>query len=120
LEPGERILGLEDEWLLMEGVTDGGRVTTVYNFRVADWHTYFVGTDEWGFSVWAHNAAYGFWGASNVNPNLANRLPGGPTNGLLNDTIPLMSGRGGGLGRRSNSGFPRGRTSGRHNDSKWV
>jgi len=23
---------------------------------VADWHTYFVGCDEWGFSVWAHNA----------------------------------------------------------------
>lgn len=23
--------------------------------RVADWHTYFVGCDEWGFSVWAHN-----------------------------------------------------------------
>ena len=28
----------------------------VYNLRVADWHTYFVGCDEWGFSVWAHNA----------------------------------------------------------------
>ncbi|MFO0865016.1 MAG: polymorphic toxin-type HINT domain-containing protein [Gemmataceae bacterium] len=30
---------------------------TVYNLRVADFHTYFVGCDEWGFSVWAHNAA---------------------------------------------------------------
>ncbi len=28
----------------------------MYNVRVADHHTYFVGTDEWGFSVWAHNA----------------------------------------------------------------
>ena len=27
----------------------------VYNLRVADWHTYFVGCGEWGFSVWAHN-----------------------------------------------------------------
>jgi hypothetical protein len=31
----------------------------VYNLRVADFHTYFVGCDEWGFSVWAHNATYG-------------------------------------------------------------
>jgi hypothetical protein len=23
---------------------------------IADWHTYFVGCDEWGFSVWAHNS----------------------------------------------------------------
>ena len=26
--------------------------------RVADYHTYFVGPPEWGFSVWAHNACY--------------------------------------------------------------
>jgi len=25
---------------------------------VADWHTYFVGCDEWGFSVWAHNTCF--------------------------------------------------------------
>jgi hypothetical protein len=31
-------------------------VTTVYNIRVRDYHTYFVGCPEWGFSVWAHNA----------------------------------------------------------------
>ncbi|MEZ6143351.1 MAG: DNA/RNA non-specific endonuclease [Zavarzinella sp.] len=24
--------------------------------RIADHHTYFVGSDEWGFSAWAHNA----------------------------------------------------------------
>jgi hypothetical protein len=30
----------------------------VYNVRVADFHTYFVGCDEWGFSVWAHNSCY--------------------------------------------------------------
>jgi hypothetical protein len=27
----------------------------VYNVRVADWHTYFVGAADWGFSVWVHN-----------------------------------------------------------------
>lgn len=35
-----------------------GDWATVYNLRVIEWHTYFVGCDEWGFSVWAHNADY--------------------------------------------------------------
>jgi hypothetical protein len=29
---------------------------TASSARVADFHTYFVGCQEWGFSVWAHNA----------------------------------------------------------------
>jgi hypothetical protein len=29
---------------------------TVYNLRIGDYHTYFVGKPEWGFSVWAHNS----------------------------------------------------------------
>jgi hypothetical protein len=28
----------------------------VYNLRVADHHTYFVGDEGWGFDVWVHNA----------------------------------------------------------------
>jgi hypothetical protein len=28
----------------------------VYNLRVADFHTYFVGDKAWRFSLWAHNA----------------------------------------------------------------
>jgi hypothetical protein len=28
----------------------------VYNCRVAEYHTYFVGDEGWGFSVWAHNS----------------------------------------------------------------
>jgi hypothetical protein len=28
----------------------------VYNMRVAEYHTYFVGCEAWGFSVWAHNS----------------------------------------------------------------
>ena len=27
----------------------------MYNFRIADYHTYFVGGAAWGFDVWAHN-----------------------------------------------------------------
>jgi len=56
LEPGQRVLGMQRESLLVEWVEDSGLVATVYNFRVADYHTYFVGDEEWGWSVWAHNA----------------------------------------------------------------
>jgi hypothetical protein len=33
-------------------------VSTVYNLRVADHHTYFVGGTIWGWDVWVHNANY--------------------------------------------------------------
>jgi hypothetical protein len=40
----------------VESVTDAREVTTVYNIAVADYHTYYVGSSRWDFSVWAHNA----------------------------------------------------------------
>ena len=40
----------------VEGVADSGKVETVYNWRIADYHTYFVGGSDWDFSVWAHNS----------------------------------------------------------------
>jgi hypothetical protein len=40
----------------VERVVETRERTTVHNLRVADYHTYFVGSPEWGFSVWAHNA----------------------------------------------------------------
>ncbi len=43
-------------WLCVEAVEDTGEWATVYNFRIAEWHTYFVGKEEWGWSLWAHNA----------------------------------------------------------------
>ena len=30
----------------------------MYNVEVEEFHTYFVGCDEWGFSVWAHNLCF--------------------------------------------------------------
>jgi RHS repeat-associated protein len=47
----EKVLALTDIHL-----TEG--TETVYNVRVAEFSTYFVGCEEWGFSVWAHNACY--------------------------------------------------------------
>ena len=45
-------------WLPVERSLDTGEWVTLYNFRVADSHTYFMGSDEWGFSVWVHNVCY--------------------------------------------------------------
>src|SRR5262249_25497995 len=42
-----------------QGIKDSGVTAPVYNLRVADYHTYFVGNREWSFSVWAHNACHG-------------------------------------------------------------
>ncbi len=44
-------------WATVEDVFDTGCYETVYNLRVAEHHTYFVGADDWGFSVWAHNTS---------------------------------------------------------------
>ncbi len=52
---GDRLLSEGGEWLVVEGIRDTGDFAPVYNFRVAEDHTYFVGCDEWGFAVWAHN-----------------------------------------------------------------
>jgi hypothetical protein len=43
------------KWHQVQSVVATGRVEKVYNLRVSNWHTYFVGCDQWGFSLWAHN-----------------------------------------------------------------
>jgi hypothetical protein len=39
-----------------QGTQDTSEYETVYNLRIADFHTYFLGSEAWGFAVWAHNA----------------------------------------------------------------
>jgi hypothetical protein len=56
LKVGDRLWTEDGSWVTVEAVEDTGIWATVYNLRVADHHTYFVGKEEWGFSVWAHNA----------------------------------------------------------------
>lgn len=58
LRIGDRLLTEDGTWVAVEDMLDTGEWETVYNLRVADFHTYFVGCDEWGFSVWAHNACH--------------------------------------------------------------
>lgn len=55
LQMGDRLRSAAGEWLAVEALEDTEQWEAVYNCRVAEWHTYFVGREEWGFSLWAHN-----------------------------------------------------------------
>jgi hypothetical protein len=54
VKPGDWLRTAEG-WTRVSAVRDPGRQQPVYNLRVAGHSTYFVGTPEWGFAVWAHN-----------------------------------------------------------------
>jgi len=56
LSAGERLLGPDGVWVPIDSVEVAETWAVVYNLRIAEDHTYFVGCQEWGFSVWAHNA----------------------------------------------------------------
>ncbi len=56
LRVGDRLKLEDGSWSTIEGVRDTGRYEAVYNFRVREFHTYFVGDETtWGWAVWAHN-----------------------------------------------------------------
>jgi hypothetical protein len=56
LRRGDRLVGYDGQSVPAEEVYDTGETDTVYNLRVTDYHTYFVGSPAWGWNVWAHNA----------------------------------------------------------------
>jgi hypothetical protein len=56
LKIGDRLLAADGTTVAVEDLLDTSEYETVYNLSIADFHTYFVGCHEWGFSVWAHNA----------------------------------------------------------------
>jgi hypothetical protein len=64
----------------VRGVENEGEASDVYNLRVAEDHTYFVGAENWGFSVWAHNACW----YHGTDSNSANDIL---TNGLNADNM---------------------------------
>jgi hypothetical protein len=55
LKEGDRVATLSGEWVMVEEVFDTELYEPVYNLRVEEYHTYFVGDETWGFAVWAHN-----------------------------------------------------------------
>lgn len=56
LQPGDLLRSHDGQWVPVGEVFHTGVEEPVYNLRVADYHTYFVATRAWGFSVWAHNS----------------------------------------------------------------
>ncbi len=57
LEPGDLVNSWDGQWVAVDEVFHTGIEEKVYNITVGEFHTYFVGCDEWGFSVWVHNAS---------------------------------------------------------------
>ncbi|MGC3967440.1 MAG: polymorphic toxin-type HINT domain-containing protein [Pirellulales bacterium] len=55
LKPGMLLATMDGRYLPLEAIASTGRSETVYNFRVAEGHTYFVGTPQWNAALWAHN-----------------------------------------------------------------
>ena len=72
LQVGEQLVGHDGKLVQIESIGSKGEVTTVYNLRVADFHTYFVGGGLWGWDVWVHNARYSK-ASQNYQPELAFR-----------------------------------------------
>ena len=56
LKSGDMILGHDGQSTAVESISSTNRHESLYNLRVAFDRTYFVGSRQWGFSLWAHNA----------------------------------------------------------------
>jgi hypothetical protein len=77
LIPGDNLRTHDGRWIAVENVTDKQEEERVHNLSVADYHTYFVGCEDWGFSVWAHNVSryYQDGTPSGYTGNKTPRLP---------------------------------------------
>jgi len=58
LQVGDLLVSSQGTLIPIESISQLNEITTVYNLRVADHHTYFVGGALWGWDVWVHNARY--------------------------------------------------------------
>jgi filamentous hemagglutinin len=56
--PGDLLRTHDGRHVPVESVRDAGETATVYNVRIEEYHTYFVGSPDWCFSLWVHNASY--------------------------------------------------------------
>ncbi|MGH3968735.1 MAG: polymorphic toxin-type HINT domain-containing protein, partial [Mycobacterium sp.] len=59
IRPGDRLAGHNDAHGPIERVVRTDRTSKVYCLRVEEDHTFFIGEQWWGFSVWVHNAKCG-------------------------------------------------------------
>ena len=53
---GDQLLSDDGRWITLGSVAGPLGLATVYNIQVEEYHTYFVGGNDWEFSIWAHNA----------------------------------------------------------------
>ena len=58
MQIGDLLSSHDGQWVPVDDLLDTGEYEQVYNLRIADFHTYFVGTRDWTFSVWSHNTKY--------------------------------------------------------------
>jgi hypothetical protein len=56
LQAGDSLRAHDGRWLKVDGLEGPKPSATVYNMCVAEYHTYFVGHQIWGFAIWSHNA----------------------------------------------------------------
>ncbi|MFN7732513.1 MAG: polymorphic toxin-type HINT domain-containing protein [Pirellula sp.] len=52
----DRLVDSQGRSVAMDAIRVTDRLITVYNLRVPDFHTYFVGGKLWQFDAWVHNA----------------------------------------------------------------
>ncbi len=87
---GELVKALDGQPIPIESMTPPKFVhTTVYNFEVDEFHTYFVGRGT--TAVWVHNGmgdGCGVPKAADVRKTLSSRLPQEGVNGTWNGTTP--------------------------------
>jgi hypothetical protein len=55
LEVGDELRTHDGRWLKVDGLDGPKPSAPVYNMCVAEYHTYFVGHQIWGFAIWSHN-----------------------------------------------------------------
>jgi hypothetical protein len=82
LQVGDLLVSSQGTLIPIESITSLNEITTVYNLRVADHHTYFVGGALWGWDVWVHNA-YKFTSNSDVSGALGNNMAGSERGGQM-------------------------------------
>ena len=70
LSPGDLLRSHDGRFNPVEEIYLTGENATVYNLRIGEFHTYFVGDPSWGFSVWAHNVGPCGPGFDNPGENL--------------------------------------------------
>jgi serpin B len=56
IRPSDSVSTSAAGWIAVDDVRATSETVPVYNMRVADYHTYFVGSAKWGFAVWVHNS----------------------------------------------------------------